>query len=185
MVASDTRISIFEDMDKLITYQTFKAEKEVESWNSVNDVVMGGVSTGKMVWKGQASASFVGIVSFENSGGFASVKTELPTGTLSGAGGIFLRAKGDGKLYSFRLYRTDGPRRYIYAQEFAARPEWHTFELDFAGFHPVRKGQPDPAAPPLDPAKLSAWGLLIARQEGPFELQVSEMGMISPEAPHQ
>lgn len=53
----------------------FDDAADVRLWTSVNDVVMGGVSRSEVTQAQPGIARFSGIVSLENSGGFASVRT--------------------------------------------------------------------------------------------------------------
>ncbi|MDY7024608.1 MAG: CIA30 family protein, partial [Cyanobacteriota bacterium] len=75
-----------------------------ETWGALDDIVMGGVSESSIRLIGDA-AFFMGNVSTENSGGFASVRTRNfePAMNLSGYEGIELRVKGDGNRYKFIL----------------------------------------------------------------------------------
>ncbi len=71
-------------------------------WYSVDDGVMGGVSSSQWRLTGDR-ALFTGQVSTDNNGGFASVRSPNyePPLDLSHADGIELRVQGDGKRYKF------------------------------------------------------------------------------------
>ena len=65
-------------------------------WQVVNDGVMGGVSEGTFEITDRNTLAFVGTLSLENNGGFASVRTKakilgsipaMPSGCMSGATG--------------------------------------------------------------------------------------------------
>ena len=79
----------------------FKAEIELNQWRIINDGVMGGFSSGNIQWSEKNTAMiWSGIVSLENNGGFASIRT-LPK--IYNAGDfkkITLRVKGDGNILS-------------------------------------------------------------------------------------
>lgn len=149
-------------------------------WQSVNDVVMGGVSDSLMQPAEEGFGIFSGYLSLENNGGFASVRTALPENDFSGSTGFFLRVRGDAHRYSFRL-RTDllfdG---VVYKQDFDTIPgQWIDVELPFANFIPSFRGRPVPDAPPIDPSALYQIGLLISnKQEGAFRLDVEMIGII-------
>lgn len=68
-------------------------------WVSVNDGVMGGLSKGGAEMKDGVMV-FSGVLSLENNGGFSSVRTRGYEADLSGAKGIVLRVKGDGRTYT-------------------------------------------------------------------------------------
>ena len=53
----------------------FQASKNPPTWQIVNDDVMGGVSTSKFQVLTNGGAIFSGVVSLENNGGFASVRS--------------------------------------------------------------------------------------------------------------
>ena len=71
-------------------------------WRSVDDDVMGGVSSSRIepgVDSGPRGARFVGTVSLENNGGFSQIRTAVPEGTYAGTTGLIMRVKGDGRSY--------------------------------------------------------------------------------------
>ena len=84
----------------------------------VNDAVMGGVSQSSLR-QDIHGLFFEGLVSLENNGGFASMRSSVrfPQGTQL----IELLAKGDGKRYKLVL-RTELAPRVTYAAEFIAEP---------------------------------------------------------------
>ena len=79
-----------------------------ETWGAVDDVVMGGVSQSGIRLLDD-KAIFSGVVSTENNGGFASVRTRNiePPLDLSDYEGIELKVIGDGKRYKFILRSED------------------------------------------------------------------------------
>jgi hypothetical protein len=88
-------------------------------WRSLDDVVMGGVSQSQ--WQELAGvARFGGIVSTENSGGFASVRTVNlePALDLAGYQGLELCLRGDGQRYKFLLRDRSGWDSVAYAYAF-------------------------------------------------------------------
>ncbi|MGL4881940.1 MAG: CIA30 family protein [Waterburya sp.] len=79
-----------------------------ETWGAIDDVVMGGVSQSN-IRLADNKAIFTGIVSTDNNGGFASVRTRNfePPIDLSDYAGIELKVIGDGKRYKF-ITRCEG-----------------------------------------------------------------------------
>ncbi len=142
-------------------------------WRTINDGVMGGVSSSTMSIS-DGVATFSGVVSLENNGGFASVRS-LPAGhELGGFDGVVLRLRGDGKRYAFRLRTTDrfdGP-----SYQAMIRPEadvWSELVIPFGEFEPVYRGRPVPGHEPLDPSRVRTFGFLISgKQEGEFRLDI-------------
>ena len=96
----------------------------------VNDGVMGGVSQSALRQDTQGMY-FEGLVSLENNGGFASMRSliQFPQGTQ----GIELLAKGDGKQYKLIL-RTALAPRVNYAADFIAEPSWQTHQFNLNQF---------------------------------------------------
>ena len=61
----------------------FQAATNSPAWEVVNDDVMGGVSTSQFQLLTNGGAIFSGVVSLENNGGFASVRSSLVRDNLS------------------------------------------------------------------------------------------------------
>lgn len=119
-------------------------------------------------------ATFRGEVSLANNGGFASVRCEPGDYDLSGFDGLVLRVLGDGKRYQIRLRTTESFDGVSYRAEL--EPEagvWKELAISFAAFEPVFRGRRLSDHPPLDPARVTTFGLMIAGgQEGPFRLSI-------------
>jgi len=145
-------------------------------WRSVDDVVMGGVSSSRMVVE-DGRAVFRGEVSLENNGGFASVRTSPGRHDLAGFDGLAVRVRGDGQRYSFRLRMSGRMDDVSYQVKFEAPEEgWQTVRFPFSEFEAVFRGRALPGAPPLNPGKIRSFGILISdKQEGPFQLEVEEI----------
>jgi uncharacterized protein YbjT (DUF2867 family) len=94
--------------DQLIFDFTHPNAEIKEIWGAIDDVVMGGVSQSNIRLVDN-QAIFSGIVSTDNNGGFASVRTRnfSPPIDLSDYQGIELRVIGDGKRYKF-ITRCEG-----------------------------------------------------------------------------
>ena len=109
-------------------------------WNIVNDTVMGGRSSSR--WSDKSSTlSFEGFLSLENNGGFASVRHDLNNINLSGTEGIFIKVKGDGRKYQFRI-RSQASRWANYSQEFKTKKNTvQTFYLPYKDFKPSWRGR--------------------------------------------
>ena len=142
------------------------------TWPNINDGVMGGVSSGGMS-AGDGYATFRGTVSFENNGGFSSVRSPAVVHDLSTFEGLVLRVRGDGKRYGFRL-KTDASFDGVSYQVEIEPPagEWTEISLPFTDFIPVYRGRVVRDHPPLDPSRIATFGLIISRQEGPFRMDL-------------
>jgi NADH dehydrogenase [ubiquinone] 1 alpha subcomplex assembly factor 1 len=151
----------------------FDTAASTDSWQAIDDVVMGGVSASRFSWRAEGWAVFSGVVSLANNGGFASVRA--PVAVHDGGGAAFLlTVRSDGQRYKFSV-RTDQCYDGVAYQAVFQPPaaEWVTLRLAVADFVPSWRGRSVDNASPLDPARLQQLGLLIAdRQEGVFRLEV-------------
>jgi monofunctional biosynthetic peptidoglycan transglycosylase len=150
-------------------------ESEKLDWSIVDDGVMGGLSQGKREIGDDGILRFFGTLSLENNGGFSSLRTGNVTMDLSGAEGLVLRVKGDGRTYQLRLgtdaeYR--GNEMSFQAGFPTAKGEWTEVKVPFKQFLGSWRGMqlPDQV---FDPAKIRRIGLQLAdKKQGPFELRV-------------
>ena len=69
----------------------------------LDDVVMGGRSSGAFSLNADGFGVFQGDVSLENNGGFSSVRYRFQTIGIKGCTRVVIRLKGDGKKYQFRI----------------------------------------------------------------------------------
>ncbi len=146
-----------------------------EGWPNIDDAVMGGVSSSAMVVE-DGVATFRGVVSFDNNGGFASVRSRPQVRDLSTFDGLILRVKGDGKNYGFRV-RTSASFDNVSYQVPLTPPagEWTDVVVLFADFVPVWRGRRVADHPALDPARITTLGLIISRQKGRFQLEIENI----------
>ena len=142
-----------------------------EPWQAVNDGVMGGVSSGRMVAEGEG-LRFEGVLSLENNGGFASVRRSIEA-DLSRSGGVRLQVRGDGRTYQFRLRQDDRWDGIAWRAEFPTTGAWQTVELTYDAFVPVFRGRRVPDAGPVVPARIRQVGFMLAdKTAGEFALDV-------------
>ncbi|MFW9842872.1 MAG: CIA30 family protein [Candidatus Thorarchaeota archaeon] len=148
---------------------------QASSWQAVNDGVMGGLSQSQLSGTSAGTAVFMGVVSLENNGGFASVRTSLDEADLSEYDGLALRVLGDGKRYRLRLRSEDRSDAVAYQATFdTAGDVWQVVEIPFASFLPTYRGRTPRDAPPLDISKIRQIGFMIAgKQEGRFRLEIA------------
>jgi hypothetical protein len=149
----------------------------VAGWTTINDPVMGGLSTSTVTF-GDGGLVFAGTISLDNNGGFASTRGPQDPGIgqrAAGATALGVRARGDGKTYVMKVDSAGQPWSYI--QRFSTDPgAWRTYELPIGGFQAVgMRLDPAPYAPQsLDPSTVSRVSIYILdKQQGPFELTVS------------
>lgn len=120
-------------------------------------------------------------MSFDNGGGFASVRSAHFFIEPPEAEALQLEVSGDGKRYKLNL-RTDDAYDGINYQAAFQPPAgvWSIITLPLAEFVPTFRGRVLADAPPLDVRKVRQIGLLIGdRQQGMFELAVRRVSVAS------
>jgi len=138
----------------------------------INDGVMGGVSTSRLV-HADGALRFEGDVSLENNGGFASFRG--PVRLPDEATALLLTVRGDGQRYKLALKLDDSGSTPQYQAPFVAHREWTTIRFVAADFAASFRGRGVHAAP-LDLGAVRALGVLISdRQAGPFRLELREV----------
>src|SRR5512143_1635672 len=90
----------------LLTLLDFADPRGAGAWESIGDRVMGGRSTGTFTSTPGGPAVFLGEISLENGGGFASVRSAPGAFDLSRHHGLVLEVRGDGRSYKLSI-RTD------------------------------------------------------------------------------
>lgn len=153
----------------------FPAAAPLPAWEVVNDGVMGGVSISQFQVLPKGGAVFSGTVRLENSGGFASVRSPTVREPLTGCTAFVLRVRGDGQRYKFGVRSGAGFGTPLYQCAFLTKQgEWEEHRLAIGDFVPTFRGRVLTDVPPLDPAKVTTLGFLIAdRQAGPFRLEIA------------
>jgi hypothetical protein len=154
----------------------FTDSSEKGRWERINDAVMGGLSESSLS-PADDMAVFEGVVTLENFGGFASVRSLPREFALGGYDGLVVRVRGDGRRYRLRLKTDDDFEGISYQAVFFTDPvEWTEAHLSFDEFVPVFRGAVVEDAPPLDPARITRIGFMIAdKQKGPFRLEIKEV----------
>jgi uncharacterized protein YbjT (DUF2867 family) len=143
-----------------------------ETWGAVDDVVMGGVSQSKIRLIDH-KAMFAGIVSTDNNGGFASVRTRnfAPPMDLSEYAGIELRVMGDGKRYKF-ITRCEGKWDGVgYCYSFDTIHDYPTtIRIPFKDLIPVFRAKTVQEASQFDAARVYSMQLMLSKFEYDGEL---------------
>ena|GEM_PF-278761 len=143
-------------------------------WVSVNDNVMGGVSEGGVRITDEGALEFTGVVSLENNGGFASIRSRPDKHDLSEYERLLLRVRGDGQRYACNIRTDFAIMAGSYQQPFDTKKgEWKEITLPFRYFVATSFGQVMRDAPKLDTGKIRSFGFTISdKQAGPFKLEV-------------
>ncbi len=146
--------------------------EQIACWAALDDVVMGGVSQSQLVLM-EGMARFSGLVSTDNSGGFASIRTRNfdPPVNLSGFQGLVLQLRGDGQRYKFFLRDSPGWDAIAYGYSFDTTPgEWLSVSIPFSQLTPVFRAKRQPQAPALNAATISSFQLMLSKFEYDREL---------------
>jgi NADH dehydrogenase [ubiquinone] 1 alpha subcomplex assembly factor 1 len=152
-------------------------------WFSVNDGVMGGVSEGGFLITEENTLRFAGILSLENNGGFASIRTRLATDLPASLMGLRLSVRGDGRSYYLDLRN----RRQSSATSFRAPlptrgGEFEEIIVPLSSFEYTRFGR-RLNGPPLMPAEIGSIGFTLAdSKEGPFRMEIRSIDLVLTDA---
>ncbi|HSG42833.1 MAG TPA: CIA30 family protein [Anaerolineales bacterium] len=149
-------------------------------WYTVDDVVMGGVSSSRVEIVEPNTLFFSGNMSLENNGGFSSVRSDWNIVDLSGYDGVLLRVLGDGKIYRLRIRteETGGDISYNGAFE-TTSDKWIQVYVPFAKMVPTYRGIVMDVGQ-LDVSSIGSFGFMLSdKQEGDFKLQVDWIRAVS------
>lgn len=160
------------------TIDLIRFDQEAPSaWRTVNDGVMGGISSSSMQGTDAGHGLFTGALSLANNGGFASVRTNLVETDLSGWQGLEVNILGDGRTYQIRLRNNGRFDGVAYRALVPTREgEWTSVQLPFPDFVPTYRGRILRDVPPLDTGSIVQLTLMVAdKKEGPFRLEVGSI----------
>lgn len=155
-------------------------------WRVVNDNVMGGRSEGGFEIE-QGELRFAGVTN-TNGGGFSSVRTHRMRLDLSQYDGIRLRARADGRRYTWRITtssRWRGEEVSYWADFEVGGDTLDVIDIPFSDFIPRYRGF-ELDLPELDPRQITGMGLMIYdRQDGPFEFHLASVHAYALRSQHQ
>ncbi len=118
----------------------FNKESDIQEWVIVDDVVMGGRSSGKISLNEEGHGVFEGEVSLENNGGFSSVRYRTGRIAVKDHSKVVVRLKGDGKEYQFRI-KGDTGDEYSYVVPFSTSGKWEEIEIELKDMYPTFRGR--------------------------------------------
>ena len=149
-------------------------------WYTVDDNVMGGVSSSTVFVTDENALAFSGTMSLDNNGGFSSVRSSWEPMDLSGTDGILLRVLGDGKTYRLRIRSVEVGSEISYNALFATEAgSWTIVFVPYADMVPTYRGFVMDVDP-LNPATIGSFGLMLSdKQPGEFGLLVDWMRAVS------
>ncbi|MEZ9857395.1 CIA30 family protein [Vibrio splendidus] len=153
----------------------FTQASEHQNWTVTNDDVMGGISTGELIYLDDMSR-FRGELSLENNGGFSSVKRsiESPAHEIDGAELVLV---GDGRSYQLRFTTSKDGNRVQYKHDFdTIKGKQFNKVFHFNDFQAVFRGRLLSDAPELKARDIKQIGFLIAdKQPSSFELNLIQL----------
>ncbi len=152
---------------------SFGPGESLSSWRIVNDSVMGGISRSR-VESNDGIMLFTGNLSLANNGGFASTRSFVPRELSPKAKGIWVRVRGDGRAYQFRVRIDNYYDGVSYRYPFKTTDgQWTEHRLPFDEFKAVYRGRSVRGAPKLSPLEIRQVGVLLAdKLEAPFRLEL-------------
>ena len=118
----------------------FNKSADLSDWMIVDDVVMGGRSSGKFSIDEDGHGLFEGTVSLENNGGFSSVRHRFPRMEISEYTYVVIRLKGDEKKYQFRI-KSSSRDYYSYISSFQTTGDWQEIEIPLSSMYPGFRGR--------------------------------------------
>jgi len=129
----------------LLTFQSTEinfGSKNDDSWTALNDGVMGGRSIGKVGYT-DTSMQFTGSISFQNNGGFASVRSRYQRYNLSKFDKLQVRYRSTGQTLGL-VFETD--QRWFIPNYKVLLPitnnQWQTVTFPLSSFKEYRIGEP-------------------------------------------
>ncbi len=158
----------------------FDTPRSVESWITVDDVVMGGRSDSQVRWLPGEDQSgmlrFEGEVSLENNGGFCSTRNQGQW-DLGGARELIWTLRGTERTFLATLRDNDTPDGASFRHPFSPAPgEWTDVALPLEEFRLFRRGKKLSDQTRVDPSQIHSFGFLLADgNAGSFHLDVQQL----------
>ncbi|BAO76356.1 CIA30 family protein [Winogradskyella sp. PG-2] len=118
----------------------FNKSSDIENWIIIDDVVMGGKSSGSFKLNSVGHGVFEGAISLENNGGFSSVRYKFEKLLIKQSTTISLKIRGDGKKYQFRIKSNSGDY-YSYIYPFSTTGEWEELQIPLKDMYPSFRGR--------------------------------------------
>lgn len=117
----------------------FTDKTDISQWTVVDDVVMGGKSSGNFTINNDGNGVFFGSVSLKNNGGFSSVRHQFSKKNIASAKKIKVLLKGDGNSYQLRIKKSSSDY-YSYVAVFKTTTTWETIEINLSEMQPRFRG---------------------------------------------
>ena len=118
----------------------FNQNSDIQQWKIVDDVVMGGQSSGNFRLDNAGHGVFEGEVSLENNGGFSSLHYYPERTLVKGNNKIFVKLKGDGKNYQLRI-KANINDYHSYIMPFSTTGDWQEIGVPLKEMYPSFRGR--------------------------------------------
>lgn len=118
----------------------FNKKADIRHWVIVDDVVMGGKSSGAFKLNADGFGVFEGSISLDNNGGFSSLRYQFEKIPMKEYTKIIVKLQGDGKEYQFRV-KTNSGDYYSYIVPFLTSGEWQEIAFPLKDMYPSFRGR--------------------------------------------
>ncbi|MDA3852629.1 MAG: CIA30 family protein, partial [Bacteroidales bacterium] len=118
----------------------FHEKSKIQDWIVVDDIVMGGESSGTFSLNADGVGVFQGSISLDNNGGFSSVRYRFPKIEINDYTKLVIRLRGDGKAYQVRI-KSNSSAYYSYIAPFSSSEEWQNIEILLEDMYPSFRGR--------------------------------------------
>ncbi len=118
----------------------FNKKSDLQNWRIVDDVVMGGKSSGTFKLNSDGFGVFEGSISLDNNGGFSSVRYRSEKIIIKEYTKIIIKLRGDGEEYQFRI-KSNSRDYYTYIAPFLTTGEWQEIEITLKDMYPSFRGR--------------------------------------------
>jgi len=118
----------------------FNKKSNLRNWIIVDDIVMGGQSSGSLKLNADGFGVFKGSISLDNNGGFSSVRYRFQKIAIDNYTEIVIKLKGDGKKYQFRI-KSNSRDYYSYITPFLTSGEWQEVKIPLKEMYPSFRGR--------------------------------------------
>ena len=118
----------------------FDKQSNIRDWVIVDDIVMGGKSSGSFKINHEGHGVFAGAISLANNGGFSSVRYRMNKKSVKEFKSIILKIKGDAKRYQFRI-KSNSSDYYSYVATFTTNGQWQEIEIPLESMIPTFRGR--------------------------------------------
>ena len=148
--------------------------KQTEGWQPIVDGVMGGKSEGKVTLK-KGSLLFTGNISFQNNGGFSSLRNAYGSYDLSQYKEVEIKYRNSGQAFNMTLETSEyWFQPYFVTSLGGEENDWTTLRVPLNNFKKTQVGRSHTDnASEDDLSKVIRMGFINAgKKEGPFELEI-------------